>query len=262
MTGERRIEGLSLKIGPLGEKDRLLTVLSEQEGITRLAVPGARKPSSSLAAAVPLTFLELQVGGRNGLGRVRQLKVLRSFNGLGKELETLAAAQALSEISMMLVPANDSIPGLLTTLLMHLERLETYSDSTESQIEKTLATSVQACIHLLALGGYGLPMQQCCRTGLSLNPPLGQWDWRCSLIPQEGFAIGSFPEASIELNPSELALLQRLPSATLPLRKDGNLLGPKDVWLRLLTVVESWANYHLVHSVRALSMLREVLITL
>ena len=61
---DRRIEGLALKVGPLGEHDRLLTLLSDQVGVIRLAVPGARKPKSSLAGAVPLTLLELQVVGR------------------------------------------------------------------------------------------------------------------------------------------------------------------------------------------------------
>ena len=77
---DRRLEGLALKVGPLGEHDRLLSLLSDAEGLTRFAVPGARRPKSSLAAAAPLTLLELQVGGRSGLGRVRQLRVLRSFS--------------------------------------------------------------------------------------------------------------------------------------------------------------------------------------
>ena len=59
-----RLQGLALSCRPLGEQDRLLTLLSDTEGITRLAVPGARRPNSSLAAAVPLAQLQLQVGGR------------------------------------------------------------------------------------------------------------------------------------------------------------------------------------------------------
>ena len=59
MNSEQLLEGLALKVGPLGENDRLLTLLSEEEGITRLAVPGARKPRSKFAAATPLTFLDL-----------------------------------------------------------------------------------------------------------------------------------------------------------------------------------------------------------
>ena len=100
--GERRLEGLVLKVGPLGDHDRLLTLLSDDEGITRLAVPGARRPKSSLAAAAPLTLLELQVGGRSGLARVRQLRIQRSFSRLGLRLETLAASQGLSDLCLRL----------------------------------------------------------------------------------------------------------------------------------------------------------------
>ncbi|MFN5192874.1 MAG: recombination protein O N-terminal domain-containing protein, partial [Cyanobacteriota bacterium] len=52
---ERQLEGLVIAVRPLGEADRLLTVLSEVEGVTRLAAPGARRPRSSLAAAVALS---------------------------------------------------------------------------------------------------------------------------------------------------------------------------------------------------------------
>ena len=262
MNPETHLEGLSLKVGPLGENDRLITVLSDQEGITRFAVPGARRPGSKLAAATPLTFLELQVGGRTGLRRIRHLKVLHNFNKVGNQLETLAAAQAIAELSLLLVAGDDPIPGMLSTVLIHLERLE--ENPNELLIDnsiKTLAKSIQSFVHLLALGGYGLPIQKCCRSGLPLEPPIGQWDWRCSLIPEEGFAIGALPSAEIQLNPSELALLQRLLRPSLPTRQDGELMGPKEVWLRLLTVMECWISNHLPRKVRALSMLREALIT-
>ena len=252
---DRRLEGLALKVGPLGENDRLLSLLSDAEGLTRFAVPGARRPKSSLAAAAPLTLLELQVGGRSGLGRVRQLRVLRSFSRLGKRLETLSAAQALCDLCLQLA-ADDPVHGLLNTVLLHLERLEEHADDADL----VLAGTVQASIHLLTLGGYGLPMQSCCLSGAPLDAPLGQWDWRCSLLPEDGFAIDSQPDSAIELNPSELALLQRLVRADLPRRQDGELMGPQRVWLRLLRVVELWVRTHLAHRSRALAMLRETLI--
>ena len=253
---DRRLEGLALKVGPLGEHDRLLSLLSDAEGLTRFAVPGARRPKSSLAAAAPLTLLELQVGGRSGLGRVRQLRVLRSFSRLGQRLETLSAAQALCDLCLHLA-ADDPVNGLLSTVLLHLERLERHADNADL----VLAGTVQASIHLLTLGGYGLPMQTCCLSGAPLDAPLGQWDWRCSLLPEDGFAIDSQPNSAIELNPSELALLQRLVRADLPRRQDGELMGPQRVWLRLLRVVELWVRTHLAHRSRALAMLREALIT-
>ncbi|MFM1900779.1 DNA repair protein RecO [Synechococcus sp. HK01-R] len=257
MGTERRLEGLALKVGPLGEHDRLLTLLSRESGVIRLAVPGARRPRSSLAAAVPLTQLDLQVVGQRGLPRIRQLRVQHSFSAVGQRLETLAGAQALAELCIALVAGDDPMPGLLEMVLLHLERLEQWSRLLPPQPSLALAGTVQACVHLLALGGYGLPLQSCCRSGSALIPPIGQWDWRCSLLAEEGFAIDRQPGAAIQLNPSELALLQRLPRAELPHRRDGELMGPVDVWLRLLTVVECWIRAHLPRPVRSLAMVRE-----
>ena len=59
------------------------------------------------------------------------------------------------------------------------------------------------------------------------------------------------------LNPSELALLQRLTRADLPRRRDGELMGPRPVRLRLLAVVEIWIRTHLQRGTPALAMLRE-----
>ena len=260
MSSSQKIKGLCLKVGPLGENDRLLTLLSEDHGITRLAIPGARRPKSTLAATSPLTFLELHVTGKKGLQRANQIKVLRSFSKLGESIETLAAGQALTELSLMIVGNNDPQPGILNAVLIHLERIENQEKEKANPI-LILAKSVQSCIHLLALGGYCIPTQTCCLTGKDLDPPIGQWDWRCSLIPQEGIAIGAISNSEIQLNPSELALLQRLLKPNLPLRKNGEIMGPKEVWLKFLTIVEKWINHHLPNEVHSLQMLREMIVS-
>jgi DNA repair protein RecO (recombination protein O) len=256
LGAELRLEGLSLKCGPLGETDRLLTLLSASDGLSRLAVPGARKPKSPLAAAVPLALLRLQVGGGSGLRRVRQLTVVRNFAALAGRLETLAAAQGLAELTIQLVPTGEGVPGLLEDLLMQLGRLELVVQDHQDSLE-ALAIAVQGCVHLLALGGYGLPLAHCARSGEPLEPPVGTWDWRCSLIPSEGFVVGAIPGAQLVLNASELALLQRLPRPALPRRRDGGLMGPEPVWLRLLALMELWSREHLGRNLRSWSLLRQ-----
>tara|TARA_Y100001968_G_C19453774_1_gene770685 strand:+ start:11671 stop:12492 length:822 start_codon:yes stop_codon:yes gene_type:complete len=258
LTSENRIKGLSLKVGPLGEHDRLLTILSDKEGIIRLAIPGARRPKSSLAATSPLTFLDLHVFGKSSLKKVRQIKVLRSYSKLGQCIETLAAAQALTELILMLVANNDPQPNILDTVLIHLERLESIKNNANKELV-TLAHCVQSCVHILALGGYCIPLQTCARSGMRLEPPLGEWEWKCSFFPQEGFVIGDIPAAEVQLNPSELALLQRLLNPNIPMNRNGEIIGPKKVWLKLLLVLEIWINNHLPKKVRSLQMLREVI---
>ena len=148
MSGERRLTGLALKVGPLGEHDRLLTLLSDEAGVVRLAVPGARRPRSSLAAAVPLTLLDLQVVGRRSLQRVKQLQVLHNYSGVGQRLETLASAQALAELAIALVSDDDPVPGLLDTVLVHLEGFESLSRTSPTDADVCLAMLVQAGVHL------------------------------------------------------------------------------------------------------------------
>ena len=69
MSNEKRLKGLCIKATPLGENDRLITILSEENGLSRFAVPGARKPTSSLASATPLTLWEIQIFGKKNLKR-------------------------------------------------------------------------------------------------------------------------------------------------------------------------------------------------
>ncbi len=256
MSGEQRLEGLVLRSTPLGETDRLITLISASDGLIRLAVPGARRPKSAMAAAVPLAVLSLQVGGRGDLKRVRQLSVQRNFAALAERLESLAAAQGLAEQVLLLVPSGEAVEGVLEDLLLQLARLELVVKERQASLE-ALAIAVQGMVHLLALGGYALPLACCARSGAPLEPPLGDWDWRCSLLPAEGFVIGAVAGAQLVLNASELALLQRLLRPALPRRRDGELMGPVAVWLRLLQLAELWNREHLGRSPRSWRLLRQ-----
>ena len=122
---------------PLGEQDRLLVLLTAGEGLLRLSAPGARKPTSKLAAALPLTQLRLQIGGSRGLRRVRQLQVLHHFGTLGARLEALAAAQALAELALALVPTGQPAPEHLEHLLLQLNRLEALISAEQGSSDDT-----------------------------------------------------------------------------------------------------------------------------
>ena len=260
MSLTQRVQGLSLKVGPLGENDRLLTILSEENGISRLAIPGARKPKSRLGATSPFNYLDLHIVGKKNLKRVTQIKILKSYGNLGKHIETLSAAQAISELIMFMVGNEDPQKDLLKLVLIHLNRLDELNKKEFDSLQ-ALAISVQSCIHILALGGYCLPLQKCFHSGSKLIPPIGDWNWKCSFVPNEGFAIGAIPNSIIELNPSELALLQRLLLEKIPFHSNGKLLGPKKVWLKLLKIVETWIETHLQRRITSLQMLREVIIS-
>ena len=256
MSGETRIEGLCIKAGPLGESGRLITVLTDDQGIIRLAAPGARRPKSSLAAATPLTYLSCQIFGKRSLKSIRQIKILKSYNGLGKNIECLAAAQAITELTFLLVGNNDKQQSYLSSVLIHLDRIYEYNNENQEDY-KMLSMSIQSLIHLLAIGGINIPVNFCCKTGDPIIPPLGNWDWECHYLPNEGFSTIEDKASILKVNASEIALLQRLLFPELPIKSNGELLGPKKVWLRILSIVESWISAQLEKELSSLKMLRD-----
>ena len=256
MSGDSKIEGLCIKASPLGENGRLITVLTDEQGIIRLAAPGARRPKSSLAAAAPLTYLSFQIFGKKSLKSVRQIKILKSYNGLGKNIECLAAAQAITELTFLLVGNNDKQQSYLSCVLIHLDRI--YSHNSKSQEDfKMLSMSIQSLIHLLAIGGVNIPVNFCCNTGEPIIPPLGNWNWECYYLPNRGFSTIEDSESILKLNASEIALLQRLLFPELPIKSNGELLGPKKVWLKILLIVESWIIAQLEKELSSLKMLSD-----
>ena len=96
-SGECRLKGLCIKASPLGENDRLITILTDEQGIVRLAAPGARRPKSSLAAATPLTYLSLQIFGKRNLKSIRQIKILK-ITGSQNQIKVVGGIKKLTQV--------------------------------------------------------------------------------------------------------------------------------------------------------------------
>ena len=60
---------------------------------------------------------------------MRQIKILKSYSGLGKNIECLAAAQAITELTFLLVGNNDKQQNYLSCVLAHLDRIYLYEES-------------------------------------------------------------------------------------------------------------------------------------
>ena len=118
--------------------------------------------------------------------------------------------------------------------------------------------SIQSLIHLLAIRGINLPIHHCCKTGEHIIPPLGNWDWSCHFLPSEGFSLTEDPQSNLKINASEVALLQRLLFPELPIKSNGELLGPKKVWLKILRIIETLISTQLDKELSSLKMLREL----
>ena len=75
MSRTYKATGINLKAMPMGEADRLVTVLTKEQGVIRAIAPSARKHKSRL-------------GGRSGLFVVNELLLTR-----GKSLDKILQAE-------------------------------------------------------------------------------------------------------------------------------------------------------------------------
>jgi DNA repair protein RecO (recombination protein O) len=170
--GEYRVTGINLRGMPLGEQDRLLTVLTRERGLLQLVATGARKHRSPIAGLSGLFVVnDLIVAEGKSIDRIKQAQMVSSFVGLGQNLAKLTAAQYLAELSLVQALNNHPQEELFLLLLEHLQRIEncgaaqgkTQGKSSNGPAE-ILASLVQGIFHLLAIAGFAPQVHQCCLT--------------------------------------------------------------------------------------------------
>ena len=82
MSGTYKATGINLKAIPIGENDRLVTVLTPERGLVRAIVPGARKSNSSLGGRTALFVVNnLLIAQGRSLDRITRSEERR----VGKE---------------------------------------------------------------------------------------------------------------------------------------------------------------------------------
>ncbi|WP_416670015.1 DNA repair protein RecO [Egbenema bharatensis] len=210
-SGTYKATGINLKSAPLGESDRLLTILTEEYGLLRAVAPGSRKYKSSLGGRSSLFVVNqlLIAKGRN-LDKVIQAESLESYPGLSQDLSKLTASQYLAELVLCQALSDQSQADLFHLLRQQLSQLE---QSPSSGILPCLA---QSMFHLLAIAGLAPQVQSCCVTQRPISPNFTDPDWRVGFsITTGGIVSLSAPpplDLSARLTATELQLLQQLPA--------------------------------------------------
>lgn len=216
MSRSYTLTAINLKATPLGEADRLLTVLSPEQGLLRLVAPGVRKPKSKLGGRMSLFVVnQLQIQPGRSLDRILQAETQTSYPQLAAHLSRLTAAQYLAELTLGLGLSAQPQADLYYLLCEHLSRLE------QATIDAMLPRLVQASFHMLAQAGFAPQVQTCCLTQQPLHP---QWEddcWRVNFnagvggLFQPSSTVNS-PPAMLRLTALELHLLQQLAAPDLP----------------------------------------------
>ena len=176
--------GINLKAMPMGESDRMVTVLTKENGLIRAIAPGARKHKSKLAGRSGLFVVNdlLFIKGKS-IDKLVQAETQRSFPGLSKDLAKLTASQYLAEITLSQALTDQPQADLYYLLIEHLTRLEAASKP------NILPCLAQATFHLLALAGVAPEVFRCCLSRSPLTPRLGDPDWRAGFSVSSGGAV-------------------------------------------------------------------------
>lgn len=179
MPKEYRATGINLKGMPLGENDRLLTILTKEHGLIRAVAAGARKHRSAMAGRSGLFVVnDLQISVGRNMDRIKNAEVIQSFVGLGQTLAKLTAAQYLSELALMQALSAQPQDDLFLMLVEHLNRIQAAAN------KNVLAYLVHGTYHLLAIAGFAPQVHNCCITQSPViaNRENSQWKAGFSIV--------------------------------------------------------------------------------
>jgi DNA repair protein RecO (recombination protein O) len=216
------VTGINLKAIPLGEADRLLTILSPERGLIQAVAPGARKQSAKLGGRSSLFVVnQLMLAQGKNLDRITQAEGIESFPGLATHLGRLTAGQYLAEVVLCQAIPGEPQADLFGLLCEHLRRIEA------APAPESLAYLCQALFHLLALAGLAPQVYRCGLSQAPIEPNFQTPDWHVMFSLGLGGIV--LPDAEsidtvLRLNALELALMQQLAQAQLPTDRSAEFL--------------------------------------
>lgn len=141
------------------EADRILTVLTEDEGKQTVKAQGALRKSSKFGAATQfLTWSELTLFGNRGRWSVREGSVLEGFDGLRTDLECLAIASYIAEL-LETVSAEDAPDPAVLQLGLNALYAMSHGLCEKKQVKAVFE------LRLMCLSGYAPELNACMMCG-------------------------------------------------------------------------------------------------
>ncbi len=195
MSQTYKATGINLKAVPMGETDRLLTILTPDVGLIRAVAPGSRKHQSRLGGRSDLFVINqvLVVKGKH-LDKLVQADTLRTFPGLSQHLGRLTASQYLAEVVLLMALSDCPQGELFQVFVEHLERLETAAP------EALLAALCHGLYHLLALAGVAPEVHHCTRSRRAIVPDLLDPAWQIEFSAEAGGLVQATGEETFREN--------------------------------------------------------------
>lgn len=286
MSRTYKATGINLKSMPLGEADRLVTVLTREHGLIRAVAPGARKHNSSLSGRSSLFVVnELLIAQGKSLDKITQAETIETYPRLSRNLGKLAASQYMAEIVIYQALSEQPQEELFCLLTEHLSRLEQLPDNSEYLV---LANLSHAVFHLLALAGIAPQVQNCCLTQQTITPDFANPGWQVGFSIPAGGTVSllawdrskaenravamqnaiaasnqvaeatsyyqvhprSLPQITTHFNATELTLLQQLAAAEI-----SSVEQSDRSWLAIEQILRQYVQYHIDRPIRSAALI-------
>lgn len=291
MSRTYKATGINLKSMPLGETDRLLTILTREFGLIQAVAPGARKHHSKLGGRSELFVVnELLIANGRSLDKITQAETIETYPKLGDNLLKLTASQYLAELVLCHALSEQPQEELFCLLTEHLRRIEQIPKITVNQSLIVLAYLAHAVFHTLALAGIAPQVRLCCLTQQPLTPDLQTSEWKVGFsnaaggivsllalarlraegreqqgskgageqggnyrMPRTVIQLKEMPKIDAQLTATDLSLFQQLANPELPpvAENAGDGFFQQSNWLSIEKVLRQYSQYHFGRLIRS-----------
>lgn len=198
---QRTTQAIVLREVSYKESDRILTILTRDEGKRTVAARGGRKKGGGVSAASQLLcWSDMTLSEYRGRWTLTEAETLMEFRGLRGDLDRMALGSYFAELTETLTQENVPAPEVLALLLNCLYALD--------RLSKPLAQVKAAFeLRLLCLTGYTPLLEQCAVCGAQA-PEEARFHLREGVLHCRSCPVGE--GISMPVNPACLAALRHL----------------------------------------------------
>ncbi|MBW3666703.1 MAG: DNA repair protein RecO [Actinobacteria bacterium] len=220
--GLRHDQGIVLRSYPFGDADRVVVLLSPNQGKIRTVAKGVRKTKSRFGGRLePFTHVDLVLYEGRNLDTITQVAVLEPFPRLRGDLDSVVAAGTMVEAADAVAQERESSVRLFLLLHRGLRALEQGGRSPDLITSFLLklaevvgvAPSLAVCascggveqLHRFSFGGGGVVCARC-RIDGSVRLRAGLTDYLAALADAD---LGALPATDGTLAPEAMGIARR-----------------------------------------------------
>ena len=237
-----RDDGVVLRTQKLGEADRIITLLTRQNGRVRAVAKGVRRTRSRFGARLePFTHVDVLVQAGRSLDVVTQAEVIRGYGlPLTADYPRYTAGIAMLETAERFTPVEKE-PAIRQFLLL-VGGLRALGEGVPQFREPRLVLDAYL-LRSLALEGYAPALQECARCG-SAELPLVAF----AVAAGGMVCVNCRPPGAASPAPQTIALLLALLGGDW----DAATASERRHRVECSGLVAAYLQWHLEHSIRSL----------